>query len=158
MNSGTILTAFAMGAFATLVMDVLNYLTARTGLVGQFRPALLGRWVSHMPRGHFAHQDIRTVPPVKGELVIGELAHYTIGGTLAIFYIGLAHLFSFPPESPVRAITYATATTVLPWFLMFPAWGFGLLGKKGPSRMTRSSVYNQLNFGIGIALFLNFLV
>jgi uncharacterized membrane protein YagU involved in acid resistance len=52
------------------------------------------------------------------------------------------------------AILYGTATTVLPWFLMFPSQGMGWLGwdVPGDAHLARASLFNHIIFGFGIAL------
>src|SRR4051794_13642499 len=41
--------------------------------------AMVGRWVGHMPRGHFMHENIGRAAPVSGEHAIGWIVHYIIG-------------------------------------------------------------------------------
>jgi hypothetical protein len=52
------------------------------------------------------------------------------------------------------AITYGAATTVLPWFVMYPSQGMGWLGRDAPSdaHMARTSLFNHVVFGVGLAL------
>ena len=60
------------------------------------------------------------------------------------------------PPTALSAILYGTATTVLPWFLMFPSQGMGWLGRDAPSdvHLTRISLFNHVIFGLGIALWM----
>ena len=50
------------------------------------------------------------------------------------------------------ALGYGLATCVFPWFLMCPAFGFGLSGFKGPSelRLFTTSLINHLFYGFGL--------
>jgi hypothetical protein len=50
------------------------------------------------------------------------------------------------------ALSYGFATSVFPWFLVFPALGFGLLGLTGPPelKLFRSSLLNHLSYGFGL--------
>ena len=56
-----------------------------------------------------------------------------------------------PSGLPV-ALGYGLATCVFPWFLVYPALGFGAFGSKGPSelRLFTSSVLNHLFYGFGL--------
>jgi len=56
----------------------------------------------------------------------------------------------------LSAILYGTATTALPWFLMFPSQGMGWLGLDAPSdaHLARASLFNHIIFGVGIALWI----
>ena len=55
-------------------------------------------------------------------------------------------------RKPLVALGYGLATCVLPWFLMFPAFGFGLLGLRGPPELMsiRTSLMNHLFYGFGL--------
>ena len=78
-------------------------------------------------RGEFRHTDILQTPPLPGELLLGFAAHYSIGIVLTLVYLGLLAVAHATPTA-LSAILYGTATTVLPWFLMFPSQGDGLAG------------------------------
>ena len=159
MPTPTLLQGVLIGALATLFMDVLNLAGSRTGAVGLFRPAFLGRWVGHMFRGTFTHSDIRAAPPIRWELALGELAHYSIGGALGAFYVLLSDASGVSPARMGWAVAYGALTTVFAWFLMFPSFGFGVCGKAGPPAMApmRTSTYNHVNFGLGLGLLVKLL-
>jgi hypothetical protein len=57
------------------------------------------------------------------------------------------------------ALAFGLFTNVLPWLVMFPAMGFGILGLRGPSEflLLRSSFVNHLLFGLGLGLALRWL-
>ena len=71
--------AILIGAGATAFLDLWSVAQAR--LFGSAKPnyALVGRWLAHMTRGRFFHDSIARSEPVKGELLIGWVAHYLIG-------------------------------------------------------------------------------
>ena len=50
------------------------------------------------------------------------------------------------------AFGYGLATCVFPWFLVFPALGFGAFGRKGPKelRLFTASVLNHSYYGFGL--------
>ena len=104
-------------------------------------------------QGKFRHTDILQTPPLRGELVLGLVAHYLIGIVLTLAYLGLLVVAHATPTA-LSAILYGTATTVFPWFLMFPSQGMGWLGRDAPggAHLARVSLFNHFIFGLGIAL------
>jgi len=106
-------------------------------------------------RGKFRHTDILQTPPLLGELVLGLAAHYLIGIVLTLVYLGLLLVVHATPTA-LGAILYGTATTVFPWFLMFPSQGMGWLGLDAPgdAHLARVSLFNHIIFGLGIALWM----
>ena len=114
---------------------------------------MIGRWIGYLLRGKYRHTDILQTPPLPGELVLGLAAHYLIGIMLTVMYLGLVVVAHARPTA-VSAILYGAATTVLPWFLMFPSQGMGWLGREAPgdAHLARASLFNHIIFGLGIAL------
>src|SRR5262249_15230391 len=116
---------------------------------------LIGRWIGYLLRGQYRHTDILQTPPLRGELVWGLAAHYSIGIVLTLVYLGLLVVAHATP-TVLSAILYGTATTVFPWFLMFPSQGMGWLGRDAPGdgHLARISLFNHIIFGLGIALWM----
>ena len=84
---------------------------------------------------------------------MGLAAHYSIGIVLVLVYLGLLVVAHATPTA-LNAILYGAATTVFPWFLMFPSQGMGWLGWNAPgdAHLARASLFNHIIFGLGIAL------
>src|SRR5690349_12734153 len=78
-----------IGAGATAATDGWALLRRRLFGVPPPNWGLVGRWLAHMRRGKFRHTAIATTPAVKGELLIGWLAHYAIGIGFAALLIAL---------------------------------------------------------------------
>ena len=76
------LRAVLTGAGATVVMD-LWAVVLRQFRVPSLNIAFLGRWIGHLPRGHWRHPSIASATPVRGESSIGWCAHYAIGTTFS---------------------------------------------------------------------------
>ena len=157
MESHAFIVGMIVGVLATLTMDVVAVIALRLGIAGRgprrTGPDLIGRWVGYLLRGKFRHTDILQTPPLRGELVLGFAAHYLIGIVLTLVYLGLLIVAHATPTA-LSAILYGTATTVLPWFLMFPSQGMGWLGWDAPGdvHLARASLFNHVVFGLGIAL------
>ena len=98
-------------------------------------------------------------------LIVGLLATLTmdvvavialrLGIALTLGYLGLLIVAHSTPTA-LSAILYGTATTALPWFLMFPSQGMGWLGLDAPgdAHLARASLFNHIIFGVGIALWM----
>src|SRR5215475_4803455 len=140
-RSGFVL-GLVVGLLATVTMDVVAVIALRIGIAGRgprrTGPDLIGRWIGYLLQGKFRHTDILQTPPLRGELVLGLAAHYSIGIVLTLVYLGLLVVAHAPPTA-LGAIVYGTATTVFPWFLMFPLQGMGWLGldARGDAHLVR---------------------
>jgi hypothetical protein len=150
-------TGVIVGILATVTMDVVAVMALRLGIAGRgprrTGPDLIGRWIGYLLQGKFRHTDILQTPPLRGELLLGLAAHYSIGIVLTLVYLGLLVVAHATPTA-LSAILYGTATTVFPWFLMFPSQGMGWLGRDAPgdAHLARASLFNHIIFGLGIAL------
>ena len=159
MESRVFIVGSTVGILATITMDVVAPIALRFGIAGRgprrTGPDLIGRWIGYLLRGKFRHTDILQTPPLRGELVLGLAAHYLIGIVLTLVYLGLLVMARITPTA-LSAILYGTATTVLPWFLMFPSQGMGWLGRDTPgdAHLARASLFNHIIFGLGIALWM----
>jgi hypothetical protein len=109
MESRAFIVGLIVGILATVTMDIVAAIALRLGIAGRgprrTGPDLIGRWIGYLLRGKFRHTDILQTPPLRGELLLGFVAHAT--------------------PTALSAILYGTATTVFPWFLMFPSQGMG---------------------------------
>jgi len=157
MESRLFIVGVIVGIPATLTMDAVAVIALRLGIAGRgprrTGPDLIGRWIGYLLKGKFRHTDILQRPPLRGELLLGFAAHYSIGIVLTLVYFGLLDVANVRPAA-LSAILYGTATTVLPWFLMFPSQGMGWLGRDAPGdvHLARASLFNHIVFGLGIAL------
>jgi hypothetical protein len=159
MESRAFIVGLIVGILATVTMDLVAMIALRLGVAGRgprrTGPDLIGRWIGYLLRGKFGHTDILQAPPLRGELVLGLAAHYLIGIALTLVYLGVLVVVHARPTA-LSAILYGTATTVLPWFLMFPSQGMGWLGRDAPgdAHLARVSLFNHIIFGLGIALWM----
>jgi hypothetical protein len=159
MQSRVFIVGLIVGILATVTMDVVAVIALRLGIAGRgprrTGPDLIGRWVGYLLQGKFRHTDILQTPPLRGELLLGLAAHYLIGIVLTLVYLRLLVVAHATPTA-LGAMLYGTATTILPWFLMFPSQGMGWLGLDvpGDAHLARASLFNHIVFGLGIALWM----
>jgi len=149
-----IVTGVVAGMFGTLVMDSLNHLFARTGMLSKIDIGMIGRMSAGWARGRFRYRHPGEMERVDNEMLYGYITHYAIGVGLALTYVLGWDLLVGGPASPVWALVYGIATTVAPHFLIFPSMGLGVFGRRSPEgiRSTLSSLANHLFYGIGLAV------
>ena len=155
MNAETMVSMLfgvCVGVAGTVTMDVLASASRRVGLVVGAKGQWLGRWYVGIARGQFVHSNIAVAPEQAGEKRAALVGHYAIGIALAVLYVVGAGWVGVSPSAFEVALGYGLATCVFPWFLVFPALGFGLFGRKGPPelKLFTSSVMNHLFYGFGL--------
>lgn len=90
----------------------------------------IGRWVAYGFRGTFFHDTIIESPSVANEVLIGWVAHYTIG---ILFAFGLTALFGkkwIGKPNLFAALTIGIITLFFPVCILQPAMGFGIAFSK----------------------------
>jgi hypothetical protein len=92
---------------------------------------------------------------VKNELAAGWIFHYMTGGSMALSYplLHLAFRAPLPEYHFIHALVWGLATTLLPWVVLYPAFGWGLFGARAPkgTRPVLSATVAHLLYGLGLA-------
>ena len=140
------------GVIATASMDVLTAIAIRLRAIAPLSPNVIGRWFASVARAHPIHEDIGRAAPISHELAFVIPGHYAIGMCLFAVFVLLASRIGWPAKSLAAALTFGLCTNAFPWFLMFPAMGYGLFGAHGPvgTRLFISSLVSHTFFGLGI--------
>lgn len=142
-----------LGAGATATMDVWAAVLRRFG-VPSLNFALLGRWIGHLPEGQFVHASIAKAPPVRGERVLGWMAHYGIGISFAIVLVAAfgREWTRSPTLGP--AVLIGLATVIAPLFVLQPALGLGIASSKTPRPVFNAtkSIVTHVVYGAGLYL------
>jgi hypothetical protein len=115
---------------------------------------MVGRWFAYFLRGRFRHDSIAATPVVRGELLIGWVAHYLIGVTFAILLIGLFGRAWLQQPTLGPALLVGVATVVFPLLIMQPGMGAGIAASRmpNPAAARLHSVVTHAIFGIGLYL------
>lgn len=154
MDANNILGAIVVGIGATLATDIWTLFLKVVFNMPSLSYCLLGRWVLHMPAGKFMHANISTSPPQPSECIIGWIAHYMIGIAFAVTFLFLApdHWLAQPTLMP--ALIFGMCTVIIPFFIMQPAYGFGIAASKTakPMQARMKSFSTHTVFGIGLYL------
>ena len=145
--------AIAIGVGATIVMDVWALLLRQFG-IPSLDFALLGRWLGHLPEGQWLHRSIAKAAPVRGELLIGWCAHYSIGITFAAILVATFGLHWARSPSLFPALFVGIVTVLAPLLVLQPALGAGIASSKTPTPIFNcaKSVVTHAVFGFGLYL------
>ena len=147
-----IVNSVALGVGATIVMDFWAFILQRLMGIAPFNYALVGRWLAHIGKGVFRHDNIATAKPVTAELVIGWVAHYSIGVVFAAALIMLVGNEWISAPSVIPAIIFGILTVGFPFFIMQPGMGFGIAASKSPKPNVARfrSLLTHFIFGLGL--------
>ncbi|MGD9863403.1 MAG: DUF2938 domain-containing protein [Pseudodonghicola sp.] len=142
------------GLGATLIMDIVALVQNRLFGTVSLDYALVGRWVGHMPAGRFRHPQIAAAAPVRGERPLGWAVHYATGAGIALLLTLIAGPGWLSAPRPLPVILFGTASVLLPWLVLQPAFGLGLAAARTPSPgiARLRSLRTHTVFGIGLWL------
>ena len=143
-----------VGVGATAFVDLWSIVRARLLAVPAPSFSLVGRWFAYFPRGRFRHDPIAASPAVRGELLIGWIAHYLIGIAFAALLVGFFGRAWLQQPEPGPALLVGVATVVFPFLLMQPGMGAGIAAGRTPNPFTARlhSVLTHAMFGLGLYL------
>jgi hypothetical protein len=147
--------AYAGGIVGAVLMDITETLAARAGLRSGVSVALVGRWALGLLRGQWAHADISRAPPRRGEVAAGWAFHLLVGGGgVALLYAMWLQAagWTLPAHRLWGGVAFGAATSLLPWGLLLPAFGWGWFGRHGPpgSNALLASTVSHLPYGLGV--------
>lgn len=147
-----VLSAVAMGAGASLLMDLWNLFLKLAFAIPSLDYCLLGRWLCHMPGGTFRHASIARARPMPLECMVGWIAHYTIGVGLAIGFLVVVSREWLARPALLPAVLWGAGTVVFPLFIMQPALGLGVAASRTPSptQARVKSLVTHTVFGVGL--------
>lgn len=154
-----LLISFIGGLIGAVFMDIAEFFMSKFGIKSGVSANYIGRWVVGLVNGVFVYKDISKTTPVKNEVVIAQIFHYIVGGgIIAIFYPLILKLLNF--NEPVNHLLFATLfgifTSILPWFILMPSFGWGVFGLKNSNNTYPiiSPIISHITYGFGIGLVL----
>ena len=151
------LLSFLGGLVGSVLMDVTETKLAKLGISSGVTGAYIGRWIRGLTQGVLIHQNIAETSPVKNEVRIGQVFHFIVGGgVVALFYPLALEVAGFADTSNhlILATLFGLITSVLPWLVLMPSFGWGMFGSKAPkgAKPVLSPVLSHLSYGVGIGL------
>ena len=146
-----ILKTLAIGIGATLAIDLWVTLL-KLFKIKSLDYRYVGRWIGNIPKGKFFHNKIQDAPPIPHELILGWTVHYLIGITFAFILIAVYGISWLDKPSFLPAIIIGLITAAGPFFIMQPAFGFGIASAKlpNPNLLRLKSLGTHLIYGIGL--------
>ena len=153
----TFVLAFLGGIFGALLMDITETAMAKFGIRSGVNIALVGRWCLGLTRGRLAYADIQASPPLPREAGVGWAFHFLIGGGgVALIYPAVLLSTGAPlPDHPLLSgLLFGLATSVFPWFVLLPAFGWGWFGRRGPrgANALLASPLSHIPYGLGVGV------
>lgn len=147
--------AFLGGIVGAILMDITENYAAKAGISSGVNIALVGRWCLGLLRGQFFHANILNSKPFPNEVNVGWAFHFLIGGGgVALIYplFFQATGLSFPDNQLLGGLLFGLATSLLPWFILLPSFGWGLFGRRGPegTNALLASPLSHIPYGIGL--------
>jgi hypothetical protein len=148
-----VLRTVLIGGGATLVMDGWALLLRRLG-IPSLNFAFLGRWLGHLPRGRVMHESIAKAAPVRGELLIGWCAHYSLGISFAALLLSTFGLKWARAPSLLPALFIGIVTVLARLLILQPALGAGIASTKTarPVFNSMKSLVTHTVYGVGLYL------
>lgn len=147
--------AFLGGIVGAVLMDITETYAARAGITSGVNIALVGRWFVGVLGGKFHHRDIRESTPVSGEVAAGWVFHIVIGGgavalAYPVFFLAIGQ--PLPENHLVGGLVFGFTTSLLPWFILLPSFGWGVFGRHGPqgSNALLASTLSHIPYGLGV--------
>jgi hypothetical protein len=144
--------AILIGAGATGFLDLWS--AARARLFGAAMPdyALVGRWLGYLTHRRFFHDAIAKSEPIKGERLIGWIAHYLTGiGFAGALLVVWGFQWAREPTL-IPALVVGIGSVAAPFLLMQPGMGAGLAASRtpNPGAARLRSLTTHAIFGLGL--------
>jgi hypothetical protein len=148
-----VLRTILIGVGATLVMDGWALLLRQIG-IPSLNFAFLGRWIGNLRRGQWVHESIARATPVRGELLIGWCAHYSIGMAFAALLLSTSGLKWARAPSLLPALVIGVITVLAPLLILQPALGAGIASSRTATPLFNSvkSLVTHTVYGFGLYL------
>ena len=147
-----LVSAMIVGSGATAVTDLWFILRRLAFGIAPPDFGLVGRWLAYMPRGRFCHDSIAAAPRVRGERLVGWVAHYLIGMSFAGLLLGIWGIEWMHGPTLGPALIVGVGTVAAPFFIMQPGMGAGIAAGHTPRpRAARiQSLVTHAIFGGGL--------
>jgi Protein of unknown function (DUF2938) len=151
----TFVLAFLGGIVGAVLMDITETYAARIGITSGVNVALVGRWFMGLTRGQLGHANILESKPLPGEVAMGWAFHLLVGGGgVALLYPVFFQCsgIALPTSHLLGGVLFGSATSLLPWFILLPSFGWGLFGRRGPrgTNALLASTLSHIPYGLGV--------
>lgn len=151
------LVSFIGGIVGSIFMDITELQMSKFGISSGVKGAYIGRWFYGILGGVFRHEDIAKTKSINNEVRIGQLFHFIVGGgAVALLYPVFLIVVGLETTSNhlLLGAVFGLLTSVFPWFILMPSFGWGFFGAKAPlgSKPIISPLVSHIAFGLGIGI------
>ena len=141
-----------IGIVSCVVMDVWQRLLKLLYSINPSDWSVVGRWfVLVVSYRQIYNPTIDQVAPIKNELMIGWIVHYSVAILYSIFFYILLE-YGICTASLINGIIFGLISVVVPWFFFMPVLGKGFLGMKTPSPLMVCSLAVGSHIAIGASI------
>ena len=141
-----------IGIVSCLAMDMWQRLLKLLYDINPSDWGVVGRWfVLVVFRGKIYNPTIDEEVPIKNELMIGWIVHYSVAILYSIFFYILLE-YGICTASLINGIIFGLISVVVPWFFFMPVLGKGFLGMKTPSPLMACSLAVGSHIAIGASI------
>lgn len=113
-----------------------------------------GRWFLMLLKGEPFVPNIRVLPALPYELLVGHLAYYSISLSFAGLYLFCLERVFHRKPSLGNGLMFGLITLFFPLFVQMPAMGMGVLALNTPTTflVLMRTVVHHSSFGFGLAM------
>ena len=141
-----------IGIVSCVVMDVWQRLLKLLYSINPSDWSVVGRWfVLVVSERQIYNPTIDQVAPIKNELMIGWIVHYSVAILYSIFFYILLEC-GICSALLINGIIFGLISVVVPWFFFMPVLGKGFLGMKTPSPLMACSLAVGSHIAIGASI------
>jgi hypothetical protein len=141
-----------IGIASCVVMDVWQRLLKLLYSINPSDWSVVGRWfVLVVLERQIYNPTIDQVAPIKNELMIGWIVHYSVAILYSIFFFILLE-YGICSASLINGIIFGLISVVVPWFFFMPVLGKGFLGMKTSSPLMACSLAVGSHIAIGASI------
>lgn len=146
------IAAVVIGLGATAFMDAFAWFQRHLFKIPSLDYALVGRWIIGLLKGQFCHATILQSPPHRFERRVGWVVHYGTGVFFVLLMLVLMGPSWYLDPTLLNPLLIGVLSLCAPFFVMQPAFGFGVAASKAPSPWVarQRSLFAHLSFGVGI--------
>ena len=141
-----------IGIASCVMMDVWQRLLKLLYSINPSDWSVVGRWfVLVVSERQIYNPTIDQAAPIKNELIIGWIVHYSVAILYSIFFFILLK-YGICSASLINGIIFGLISVVVPWFFFMPVLGKGFLGMKTPSPLMACCLAVGSHIAIGASI------
>ena len=138
-----------IGIVSCLAMDMWQRLLKLLYDINPSDWGVVGRWfVLVVSRRKIYNPTIDEEVPIKNELMIGWIVHYSVAILYSVFFFILLK-YEICGASLMNGIIFGLISVIIPWFFFMPVLGKGFFGIKTPSPFMACSLAVGSHIAIG---------